>query len=87
MDMTFGTWNVRSLYRAGSLETVASELAKHNLNLVAVQEVRWVEDGSQPAEDYTFFHRDLNVNNHLGKDPFIHKEIISAVERVEFISD
>jgi hypothetical protein len=25
--MRFGTWNVRSLYRAGSLETVARELA------------------------------------------------------------
>jgi len=29
MDMTFGTWNVRRLCRAGSLKTVARELAKH----------------------------------------------------------
>jgi hypothetical protein len=28
MDMRFGTWNVRSLYRSGSLKTVAEELAK-----------------------------------------------------------
>jgi len=34
MDMTFGIWNVRSLYRAGSLKTVASELAKYNLGQV-----------------------------------------------------
>jgi hypothetical protein len=26
MGMRFGTWNVRSLYRAGTLKTVASEL-------------------------------------------------------------
>jgi hypothetical protein len=26
MDMRFGTWNVRSLYRIGSLNTVAREL-------------------------------------------------------------
>jgi len=32
----FGTWTVRSLYMAGSLKTVASELAKYNLDLVAV---------------------------------------------------
>jgi hypothetical protein len=25
MDMRFGTWNVRSMYRAGSLRTVAEE--------------------------------------------------------------
>jgi hypothetical protein len=41
MDMRFGTWNVRSLYRTGSLKTVANEMAKCNLDLVAVQEVRW----------------------------------------------
>jgi hypothetical protein len=41
---------------AGLLKTAASELAKCNLDVVAVQEVRWVEDDSQPAEDYTFFH-------------------------------
>jgi exonuclease III len=50
MDMRFGTWTVRSLYRAGSLKTVASELAKYNLDLVAVQEVRWVKGSSHPAD-------------------------------------
>jgi hypothetical protein len=28
MDMTFGLWNVRSLYRAGSLMTVSRELSR-----------------------------------------------------------
>jgi exonuclease III len=40
MDMRFGTWNVRSLYRSGSLKTVSGELAKYKLDLVGVQEVR-----------------------------------------------
>jgi hypothetical protein len=31
MDMRFGTWNVRSLYRPGSLKTVSGELAKYKL--------------------------------------------------------
>jgi hypothetical protein len=35
-----GKWNVRSLYRAGSLKTVGNETGKYKLNLVAVQEVR-----------------------------------------------
>jgi hypothetical protein len=26
MDMTFGTWNIRSLYWAGALETISKEL-------------------------------------------------------------
>ena len=41
--MRFGTWNVRSLYRANSLTTVARELVTCKLDLVGVQEVRWEE--------------------------------------------
>ena len=33
-DIVIGTWNVRSLYRAGSLTAVASELARYKLDLV-----------------------------------------------------
>jgi hypothetical protein len=40
MDMRFGMCNVRSLYRAGSLKTVESNLAKYNLDLMAVEEFR-----------------------------------------------
>jgi hypothetical protein len=39
--MRFGTWNVRSQYRAGLLMTVASEISNYKLDLVGVQEVRW----------------------------------------------
>ena len=39
-DMRFGTWNVRSLYRAGSLTAAAREFARYKLDLVGVQEVR-----------------------------------------------
>jgi len=59
-------WNGRNLYRSGFLKTVASELAKYNLDLVAVQEIRWVEGGSQPADHHTFFHVNGNTNNHIG---------------------
>ena len=40
MDMRFGTWNVRSLYRAGALGLVTSELDRCRMDLVGVQDVR-----------------------------------------------
>ena len=33
-DIVLGIWNVRSLYRAGSLTAVARELARYKLDLV-----------------------------------------------------
>ena len=38
--MRFGTSNVRSLYRAGSLTAAARELAMYKLDLLGVEEVR-----------------------------------------------
>ena len=38
--MRFGTWNVRSLYRVGSLRAAVRELAKYKLDLVGEQEFR-----------------------------------------------
>ena len=35
-DITLGTWNVRSLYRAGSLKAAARELARYKLDVVGV---------------------------------------------------
>jgi hypothetical protein len=64
-DMRFGTWNVRSLYRAGYLKTVSRELARYKLDLVGVHEVRWEGDGTKPVGEYTFFYRKGNENHEL----------------------
>jgi exonuclease III len=82
MDMRFGTWNIRSLYRIVWLITVARELGKYKLDLVGVHEVRWEKGGTERAEDYTFFYGQGNEDHQLGTGFFVHKTILSAVRRV-----
>jgi len=58
--MKFGTWNISSLYRSGSLTTGARELARYKLKLAGVQEV-WLDTGSRVrAGNYNFFDRKGN---------------------------
>jgi hypothetical protein len=45
------------------------------------------EGGREPADDYIFFCRNGDANHHLGTGFFRLDGIVSAVKRVEFISD
>jgi hypothetical protein len=54
---------------------------------VGVQEVRWEGGGTEPVGEYTFFYGNWNENHELGAGLFVHKRIISAVKKVEFVSD
>jgi hypothetical protein len=65
-EILLGTWNIRSLYRAGSLMEAARKLARYKLDLVGVQEVRWDKEATVKAGDYSFFYGKENENHQLG---------------------
>jgi hypothetical protein len=66
---------------------VSRELSRYKLHLVGVQEVRWEGGGIEPAGEYTFLYGKGNENHELGTGFFVHKKIISAIKRVEFVND
>jgi hypothetical protein len=84
-SMRFGTWNVKSLYRSGSIMRVARELARYKLGLVGVEEVRWDKGGTVRAGDYTFVYGKGNGSHQLGIGFVVHQRIVSAIKRVESV--
>jgi hypothetical protein len=50
-------------------------------------EVRWNKAGTKLAGECTFFYGRGNENHELGTFFHVHKRIVSAVKRLEFVSD
>jgi hypothetical protein len=81
MDMRYGTWNMRSLYRAGSLVRVSKELSNYKLGLVGC--MRSDERALAPnQQENTHFSAERGMRIMNWAQVFVHKRIISAVKRV-----
>jgi hypothetical protein len=64
MEIKFSTWNVKSMYRAGSLRAVAEEISNYKLDLVGVQKVRWDRGGTEQQVNIHFsMEKEMKIMN------------------------
>jgi len=54
-ELTFGTWNVRTLYKSDAAQCMIKEVEKYGLGVVDLQEIRWKEAGSIDMGNKTIF--------------------------------
>ena len=50
-----GTWNVRSMNQ-GKLEVVKQEMARLNINILEISELRWTGMGEFNSDDHYFYY-------------------------------
>ena len=50
-----GIWNVRSMNQ-GKLEVVRQEMARANINILGISELKWTGMGELNSHDYYIYH-------------------------------
>ena len=58
--LKFGTWNIRTLLQAGAMISIAEEIEKYKMNVVALQEIRWKGNGLIKKTNYTLYYSGNN---------------------------
>lgn len=56
MDIKIGFWNVLSLYRLGGLQALLDQIDKYNIDLAAIQEIRWTGEGVLEKRHHTIYY-------------------------------
>ena len=66
------TWNVKSLNQ-GKLKVVKQEMARANINIIGISELRWTEIGE--------FNSDDHYINHCGQESLRRNEVAIMVNK------
>ena len=86
--LNIGTWNVRSLYWPGALNTLHQELTKLSFDIVAIQETRLGESGMQKYEEFTIFNSGPKDNKHeLGVGFYVRNSLLEYIEDFKMINE
>lgn len=70
-DNDFGTWNVRSLYKTGALRALLQEIDKYNIDLIALQETRWIGNAIYDYKGHTVIYSGKENGQHEFGTAFI----------------
>ena len=73
-----GTWNVRSMNQ-GKLEVVKQEMARVNVNILGIRELRWTGMGEFNLDDYYIYYCGQESLRRKGVAVMVNKRVQNAV--------
>ena len=85
--LRIGTWNVLTLHRPGASTTLKQELEKVRMDLVALQEVRWLGTGTLEKKNCAIFHSCNLVRHVLGVGFYVNWRLLPNILRFEPVND
>jgi exonuclease III len=77
------TWNVRSLFKPGTLKNLMQELKRYKICIAALQEIRWKENDIFDSDDYTTCYSGSNDRNLFGTGFLVHKRLRNSI--IDFV--
>ena len=73
-----GTWNVRSMNR-GKLEVVKQKMARVNVDILGISELRWTGMGEFNSDDHYIYYCGQESLRRNGVATIVNKRILNAV--------
>lgn len=85
--LKIGTWNVTSLFRTGACQNLADVLNTYKIDVVAIQEVRWLDVGQIDVGEYVIYYSGSQSSHHFGSGFAVHRKLVPHVIEFRPISD
>ena len=73
-----GTWNVKSMNQ-GKLEVVKQEMAKVNVNILGIRELKWTGMGEFNSDDHSIYYGGQESLRRNGVALMVNKRVQNAV--------
>jgi exonuclease III len=85
--LRIGTWNVLSLYRTGASNILKQEMEKVQMDLVALQEKRWLGNGTLEKKNCVIFYSCNSVKHVFGVGFYVNSRFPSNILHFEPVKD
>jgi len=70
-----GTWNVRTLNKPGALQYLLDAIKKYKISIIALQKIRWPNDGNMKKEDKIIFYSGRKDGRHENNVGFVVSDV------------
>lgn len=84
-DLRIGTWNTQTLNKPGAFDNLLIEANKYSLDILTIQETRWIGEGSITKNNYTLLYGGTDKHE-FGTAFLIKNTYMNSIKDLKFIN-